>query len=306
MVNLKVTLSGWELDNPVIASSGTYGYGALFSEFYDVNLLGSFSIKGTTREPRLGNPQPRTAECTYGILSSVGLENPGVDAVIREELPKLAAFYHKKILANVCGSSVEEYAYVARRFDQCEQVGILEINLSCPNVKQGGMSFGTDPEMVHTITRTIKSTVSKPVYIKLSANVADIVPIAVAAQDGGADGLCMVNTMPGIRIDLKTRRPVLGTVTGGYSSPAMFPISARMVYQAYEAVKIPIVGLSGVTTARDVLEMMMAGASAVQVGSANLLNPCACVEIIRDLPIEMERHGIQNIRDIIGVAHSAG
>ena len=303
MADLRVNLSGWELDNPVIASSGTYGYGALFTELYDIDRLGSFAIKGTTREERFGNPQPRTAECTYGVLSSVGLQNPGIDAVLSEELPKLAHFYHKKVLANVCGFSVEEYAYVAGRFDACEQVGIIEVNLSCPNVRDGGMSFGTDPELVKEITRAVKSVTTKPVYVKLTSAVSSIVPIAAACQEAGADGICMVNTMPGIRIDLKTRRPVLGTVTGGYSTPAMFPIAARMVYQAYKEVDIPIIGLGGITTARDVLEMMMCGASAVQVGSANLLDPMACIRIIEALPEEMEKYGIEKISDIVGAAH---
>lgn len=303
MADLKVSLSGWELDNPVIASSGTYGYGALFAELYDINRIGSFSIKGTTRHERFGNPQPRTAECANGVLSSIGLQNPGVDAVINEELPKLKSFYRKKLFANVCGSSVDEYAYVAQRFDASEQVGIIEVNLSCPNVRDGGMSFGTSPDMIKEITRAVKSVTTKPVYIKLTSAVSNIVTMALACQEAGADGLCMVNTMPGIRIDLRTRRPVLGTVTGGYSTPAMLPISARMVYQAYREVDIPIVGLGGITTARDVLEMMMCGAAAVQVGSANLLDPMACIRIIDSLPEEMNRYGIEKIADIVGAAH---
>lgn len=303
MAELKTTLSGWELDNPVIASSGTYGYGLLFTDIYDVNCLGSFSIKGTTREERFGNPLPRVAECAYGVLSSVGLQNPGIDAVMSEELPKLARFYHKKIFANVCGFSVEEYAYVAERFDASEQVGIIEVNLSCPNVRDGGASFGTNPEMVREITKAVKSVTSKPVYIKLPSGVTDIVSVALACQEGGADGVCMVNTLLGIRIDLKNRKPVLGATMGGYSSPAMFPIAARMVYQAYEALDIPIVGIGGVTTARDVIEMMMCGASAVQVGSANLLDPRTCMNIIDALPGEMEKYGISKIREIIGAAH---
>lgn len=303
MGGLNVALSGWELDNPVIASSGTYGYGLLFTDIYDVNRLGAFSIKGTTREERFGNPQPRAAECTYGVLSSVGLQNPGIDAVINEELPKLGKFYHKKVLANTCGFSVDEYVYVASRFDECEQVGIIELNLSCPNVKNGGMSFGTAPGTVSEITREVKAAVAKPVYVKLPSAMTDPAAIAAACQEAGADGICMVNTFPGIKVDLKSRRPVLGTVTGGYSTPAMFPIAARMVYQAYSAVTIPIIGLGGVTTARDVLEMMMCGASAVQVGAANLLDPRACMNIIEDLPGEMEKYGVDTLSEIIGAAH---
>lgn len=303
MADLKVSLSGWELDNPIIAASGTYGYGLLFTDLYDIERLGSFSIKGTTREERFGNPQPRTAECDFGVLSSVGLQNPGIDAVINVELPKLSGFYGKKVLANVCGFSVDEYVYVAERFDECEQVGILEVNLSCPNVHSGGMSFGTDPVMVEKITSAVKAAVKKPVYIKLSSAVTDISTIAVACERAGADGVCIANTMPGIRIDLKRRKPVLGTVTGGYSSPAMFPIAARMVYQAYQAVSIPIIGIGGISSARDVIEMMMCGASAVEIGSANLLDPMICADIIDALPAEMEKYGIDPLRSIIGAAH---
>lgn len=303
MVNLKVNLSGWELDNPIIASSGTYGYGLLFTDLYDVNRLGSFSIKGTTGEERFGNPQPRTAECKFGVLSSVGLQNPGVEAVISTELPKLSGFFHKKVLANVCGSSTDEYVYVASRFDSCEQVGILEINLSCPNVKSGGMSFGTDPGKVKEIISEIRSVTKKPIYAKLSSAVTDIVPIALACEEAGADGLSLANTMPGIRVDLRTRKPVLATVTGGYSSPAMFPISARLVYQTYKAVNIPIIGLGGISSAHDVLEMMMCGASAVQIGAANLLDPMACINILEALPDEMEKYGISDINEMVGAAH---
>ena len=303
MVNLKVNLSGWEIDNPIIASSGTYGYGLLFTDLYDVNRLGSFSIKGTTGEERFGNPQPRTAECRFGVLSSVGLQNPGVEAVIETELPKLSKFFHKKILANVCGSSLEEYVYVASRFDTCDQVGILEINLSCPNVKSGGMSFGTDQAKAREIIKAIREVTTKPIYAKLSSAVTDIVPIAVACEEAGADGLCLANTMPGIKVDLKTRRPILATVTGGYSSPAMFPISARLVYQTNKAVNIPIIGLGGISCAHDVIEMMMCGASAVQVGAANLLDPMACINILEELPIEMKKYGINDIGEIIGAAH---
>lgn len=304
MVDLKVNLSGWELDNPIIASSGTFGYGRLYQDIYDVNLLGSFSIKGTSREARFGNPLPRTAECSYGVLSSVGIQNPGIEAVLEQELPELEKICRKKYIANVCGFSAEEYAYVAERFDSVEQVGILEVNLSCPNVHGGGASFGADPALAGEITAAVKASVKKPVYVKLSSAVTDVVAIAKACEQAGADGLVMVNTMQGIRIDLRTRKPVLGTVVGGYSTPAMLPISARMVYQTYEAVKIPIVGVGGITTARDVLEMMMCGASAVQVGSANLLNPRVCVDIIEALPAEMEQLGIERIRDIVGAAHA--
>ena len=303
MVNLKVSLGELELENPIIASSGTYGYGTAFLDFYDVNRLGSFSLKGTTGEERFGNPLPRAAECKYGVLSSVGLQNPGVEAVLQNELPELAKVYHKKVMANVCGFSPEEYAYVAERISTADIVGIVELNLSCPNVHDGGMAFGTDPKNVNRITKAVKEVSSKPVYVKLTSAVTDIVSIARAAEEAGADGLCVANTMPGIKIDLRTRRPVLGSIKGGYSSPAMFPLSARMVYDIYEAVNIPIIGVGGICSAADVIEMMMCGASAVQVGSQNLLHPSICVDILDELPSVMEKYGIENIKDITGAAH---
>lgn len=305
MGNLKVTLSGWELDNPIIASSGTFGYGSLYQDIYDINLLGSFSLKGTTAEERFGNPMPRSAECSYGILSSVGLQNPGVDFVLNTELPKLARHFQKKVFANICGSSIDEYVLVASRFDSSDQVGILELNLSCPNVRVGGMGFGTTPDMAAAVTKSVRAATTKPLYVKLSSNAADLTAIACACEQAGADGLCMVNTMPGIKIDLRSRKPVLGNVIGGYSSPAMLPISERMVYEAYKAVHIPIIGVGGIEKAEDVLEMMMAGATAVEIGSANLLDPGICRDILAALPAVMDKYGIRDINEIIGAAHRA-
>ena len=303
MVNTKVSLCSLELDNPIIPASGTFGFGYEFAEIYDINILGSFSFKGTTLEPRFGNPTPRIAECTSGMINSVGLQNPGVDKVISEELPKLKKCFNKKVIANVGGFSLEEYTTVCRKLDNEEQVGILEVNISCPNVHNGGMSFGTDPEMAYKVTKAVKDVCKKPVIIKLSPNVTDIVSIAKACEDAGADGISLINTLLGMRINLKTKKPVIANKMGGFSGSAIFPVALRMVYQVYDAVKIPVVGMGGVTSAKDVIEMMLAGATAVQVGAANLIDPMACKTIIEDLPKEMEKYGINNLKDIIGGAH---
>ena len=303
MVNTKVNLCGLELDNPIIPASGTFGFGYEFAEIYDINVLGSFSFKGTTLEPRFGNPTPRIAECTSGMINSVGLQNPGVDKVISEELPKLKKCFNKKVIANVGGFSLEEYTTVCEKLDNQEQVGILEVNISCPNVHKGGMSFGTDPQMAYKVTKAVKAVCKKPVIIKLSPNVTDIVSIAKACEDAGADGISLINTLLGMRINLKTRKPVIANKMGGFSGSAIFPVALRMVYQVYDAVKIPVVGMGGVTSAKDVIEMMLAGATAVQVGAANLIDPMACKTIIEDLPKEMEKYGINNLKDIIGGAH---
>ena len=302
MVDTRVTLSGITLDNPVIPASGTFGFGQEFRGFYDINMLGTFSFKGTTREPRFGNLTPRIAECTAGMLNAVGLQNPGVEHVIAHELPELATFFHKPVMANVNGFSVEEYAYVAAALDSQPQVGWLEVNISCPNVHGGGMAFGTNPNNAAAVTRAVKAVAKKPVYIKLSPNVTDIVAIAKACEDAGADGLSLINTLLGMRISLKTRKPVLANTMGGFSGPAIFPIALRMVYQVAKAVKIPVIGMGGVATAEDVLEMMLAGATAVQVGAQNLVNPYACREIIEALPQAMEKYRIQTLTDIIGGA----
>ncbi len=303
MVNTKVNLCGLDLDNPIIPASGTFGFGYEFAEIYDINVLGSFSFKGTTMEPRFGNPTPRIAECTSGMINSVGLQNPGVDKVISEELPKLKKCFNKKVIANVGGFSLEEYTTVCEKLDNEEQVGILEVNISCPNVHNGGMSFGTDPQMAYKVTKAVKDVCKKPVIIKLSPNVTDIVSIAKACEDAGADGISLINTLLGMRINLKTRKPVIANKMGGFSGSAIFPVAVRMVYQVYDAVKIPVVGMGGVTSAKDVIEMMLAGATAVQVGAANLIDPMACKTIIEDLPKEMEKYGINNLKDIIGGAH---
>ena len=303
MVDTKVILSGWELDNPVIPASGTFGYGYEFAELYDINCLGTFSCKGTTREPRFGNETPRIAECSGGMLNAVGLQNPGVEAVISEELPKLSRCFRKQIIANVSGFSLDEYAYTCARMDAEPQVGLIEVNISCPNVHAGGMAFGTSPEAAAAVTEAVKKVTAKPVYIKLSPNVTDIVSIARACADAGADGLSLINTLLGLRVDLRARRPVLANVTGGLSGPAVFPVALRMVYQVYEAVDLPIIGMGGVSSARDVIEMMLAGATAVQVGAANLRDPFACRDVVADLPREMERLGIDSLKDIIGGAH---
>ena len=300
MADTKVTLSGLTLDNPVIPASGTFGFGREFADFYDINILGSFSFKGTTREPRFGNPTPRIAETPAGMLNSVGLQNPGVEAVIGEELPRLREIFHKPVIANVSGFSVEEYRDCCRLLDKEEQVGLLEVNISCPNVRHGGMAFGTSPENAAAVTRAVKEVTHKPVYIKLSPNVTDIVAVAKACEEAGADGLSLINTLLGMRIDLKTGRPILANVMGGLSGPAIFPVALRMVYQVAGAVSIPVMGMGGVSTARDVIEMMMAGATAVQVGAANLADPYACKKIIEDLPRVMEELGIQSLSSIIG------
>ena len=302
MVNTKVTLSGITLDNPVIPASGTFGYGYEFAELYDINILGSFSFKGTTKEPRFGNPLPRIAECPAGMINSVGLQNPGVEKVISEELPKLAKCFNKPVIANVSGFSIEEYAYTCALLDKEPQVGILEVNISCPNVHHGGMSFGTDPEAAAAVTRAVKAVTTKPVYIKLTPNVTDIVAIAKACEEAGADGIALINTMMGMRIDLKTKKPVIANKMGGFSGSAIFPVAVRMVYQVAEAVNIPVIGMGGVSSAEDVIEMMLAGATAVEIGAANLVNPYICKEIIEDLPRVMEKYNIKVLNDIIGGA----
>lgn len=301
MVDTSVVLSGVKLDNPVIPASGTFGYGNEFKDFYDINILGSFSFKGTTRDVRFGNPTPRIAECTAGMINAVGLQNPGIDAVIAEELPRLKTFFHKPVIANISGFSVEEYAYCCERIDKEEQVGIIEVNVSCPNVRHGGMSFGTCPEAAAEVTRAVKAVTTKPVYIKLSPNVTDIVSIARACEEAGADGLCLINTMLGMRVDMKRRRPVIANTMGGFSGAAIFPVAVRMVYQVAKACSIPVIGCGGVQSAKDVIEMMMAGATAVEVGAANLVNPYASKIIVEELPVEMEKLGIDRLSDIIGV-----
>ena len=303
MVNTKVTLSGITLDNPVIPASGTFGFGYEFADIYDINILGSISCKGTTKDPRFGNPTPRIAECTQGLINSVGLQNPGIDKVISEELPKLAKVYSKPVIANISGFSIDDYAYSCEKIDSHPQVGIIEVNISCPNVHNGGMSFGTDPNTALAVTKAVKDVTTKPVYIKLSPNVTDITEIARACEQGGADGISLINTLMGMRIDLKTKKPVIANKMGGFSGPAILPVAVRMVYQVYEAVDIPIIGMGGVSCAEDVIEMMLAGASAVQVGAANLVDPCACKTIIEDLPAVMQKYGIDSLQDIIGGSH---
>ena len=302
-MSTQVSLCGITLDNPVIPASGTFGYGYEFAELYDINQLGSFSFKGTTREPRFGNPTPRIAECTSGMINAVGLQNPGVEAVIAQELPQLKKCFHKPVMANVSGFSVADYAYTCQRLDAQEQVGWLEVNVSCPNVHGGGMSFGTQPEAAAEVTRAVKAVTTKPVIIKLSPNVTDIVSIAKACEDAGADGISLINTMLGMRIDLRRRRPVIANTMGGFSGPAIFPVALRMVYQVSKAVSIPVVGMGGVSSAEDVIEMMLAGATAVEVGAANLINPFASLEIVKALPAVMQKYGIENLSDIIGGAH---
>lgn len=302
MGRLSVDLCGITLDNPIIPASGTFGFGYEFAELYDINVLGTFSFKGTTKDPRFGNPTPRIAECTAGMINAVGLQNPGVEKVIGEELPKLAKCFDKKVMANVSGFAVEDYAYTCEQLDKCEQVGWLEVNVSCPNVHGGGMSFGTNPEAAAEVTAAVKKVTTKPVIIKLSPNVTDIVSIAKACEAAGADGISLINTLLGMRIDLKTKKPVIANKMGGFSGSAIFPVAVRMVYQVANAVNIPIVGMGGVTTAEDVIELMLAGASAVEVGAANLVNPYACRDIINDLPRAMDKYGINNLSDIIGGA----
>ena len=298
MKDLSVTLSGVKLDNPIIPASGTYGFGQEFLPFYDINILGSLSFKGTTAESRFGNPTPRIAECPNGMLNSVGLQNPGVDHIIAHELPALRKVFHKPIVANISGFSIDEYVNCVEKLTKEDQVEILEVNISCPNVHGGGMAFGTSPEAAASVTRAVKQVATKPVYIKLSPNVTDIVSIAKACEEAGADGLSLINTLLGMRIDLNRRKPILANVMGGYSGPGIFPVAVRMVYQVTGAVKIPVIGMGGISTARDVIEMMMAGAKAVQVGAANLVNPYACKEIIEQLPVEMEKLGIERLSDI--------
>ena len=300
MGEMKVTLCGIELDNPIIPASGTFGYGYEFAELYDINMLGTFSFKGTTKDARFGNPTPRIAECPAGMINAVGLQNPGVDAVIGNELPKLAKCFDKKVMANVSGFSVEDYVYTCEKLDKCEQVGWLEVNVSCPNVHGGGMSFGTSPESAAEVTRAVKAATTKPVILKLSPNVTDIVSIAKACEEAGADGISLINTLLGMRIDLRTRKPVIANTMGGFSGSAIFPVAVRMVYQVAHAVKIPVIGMGGVSTAEDVIEMMLAGATAVEVGAANLINPYACRDIIRDLPAAMAKYKIDNLSGIIG------
>ena len=302
MADTDVTLSGIRLDNPVIPASGTFGFGKEFREYYDLNILGTFSFKGTTLEPRFGNPTPRVAECTAGMLNAVGLQNPGVQHVIDHELPELAAFFHKPVMANISGFSVEEYVEVARLLDTQPQVGWLEVNVSCPNVHGGGMAFGTSAENAAAVTRAVKAVTAKPVYIKLSPNVTDIVSIARACEDAGADGLSLINTLLGMRIDLKTGKHLLANRTGGLSGPAILPVALRMVWQVAQAVHIPVIGMGGIASAEDVLEMMYAGATAVQVGAQNLVNPFACKEIIEALPQAMEKYHIRSLQNIIGGA----
>ena len=302
MVNTKVNLCGITLDNPVIPASGTFGFGYEFAELYDINCLGTFSFKGTTRLPRFGNPTPRIAECTSGMINAVGLQNPGVEAVIREELPRLKKVFHKPVMANISGFSVEDYAYTCGLLDREEQVGWLEVNVSCPNVHGGGMSFGTKPEAAAEVTRAVKAAAHKPVIIKLSPNVTDIVSIAKACEEAGADGISLINTLLGMRIDIKTGRPVIANTMGGFSGPAIFPVALRMVYQVSRAVGIPVVGMGGVDSAEAVIEMMMAGACAVEVGAANLTDPFASKRIVESLPAAMEKYGITDLNDIIGRA----
>lgn len=304
MVNTKVNLSGWELDNPVIPASGTFGYGKEFAELYDINILGTFSFKGTTVEPRFGNPTPRIAESDTGIINSIGLQNPGMEHVIAHELPEMKKFFRKKVIANVSGFSVDDYVKLCEAFGKQEQVGILEVNVSCPNVNGDGLPIGTSCDNVYDITKAVKNVTDKPIYVKLSPNVTDIVAIARSAEEAGADGISLINTMTGMRINLKTMRPIIAKKIAGYSGRALFPVALRMVYQVYEAVKLPIIGIGGVSSAEDVLEMMMAGATAVGVGAANLLDPYASKTIIEDLPAVMQKYKISNLSDIIGGAHN--
>lgn len=304
MGRLSVNLCGEELDNPVIPASGTFGYGYEFAELYDINCLGTFSFKGTTKEPRFGNPTPRIAECTAGMINAVGLQNPGVDKVISEELPKLRKCFNKKVMANVSGFSVDEYAYTCERLDSQEQVGWLEVNVSCPNVHGGGMSFGTDPKAAAQVTKAVKAVTKKSVIIKLSPNVTDIVSIAKACEDAGADGISLINTLLGMRIDLRAKKPVIANTMGGFSGSAIFPVALRMVYQVSSAVNIPVVGMGGVSSAEDVIEMMLAGATAVEIGAANLVDPFICKKIVEALLAAADKYNINELKDIIGGAHN--
>ncbi len=300
---LKVNLCGIDIDNPVIPASGTFGFGYEFAEIYDINCLGTFSFKGTTKDPRFGNPTPRIAECSSGLLNAVGLQNPGVEKVISEELPKLRECFHKPVMANISGFAVDEYVYTCQKIDKEDQVGWLEVNISCPNVHGGGMSFGTDPEAAASVVHAVKAVTTKPVIIKLTPNVTDVVAIAKACEEAGADAISLINTMLGMRIDLAKKAPLIANTTGGFSGPAVFPVAVRMVYQVSQAVNIPVIGIGGVSTAEDVIEMMMAGATAVEVGAANLVNPFACKEIIDNLPAVMDKYGIEKLSDIVGIAH---
>lgn len=302
--DISVTLSGLRLDNPIIPASGTFGFGEEFAQLYDINVLGSFSFKGTTREKRFGNPTPRIAECEGGMLNSVGLANPGIDEVIGEELPALRKIFKKPVVANISGFSIDEYVYNCERIDKEDQVGIIEVNISCPNVHDGGLAFGTSPESAAAVTKAVKAVTTKPVYMKLSPNVTDIAAIAKACEEAGADGVSLINTLMGMRIDIKTGRHILANKTGGMSGPCIFPLAVRMVYQVYEAVKIPIIGMGGVSSARDVIELMYAGATAVQVGAANLVDPYVCPKIIEELPKLCAELGIEKLTDIIGKAHN--
>ena len=303
MVNTKVNLCGLTLDNPVIPASGTFGYGYEFAELYDINCLGTFSFKGTTKDPCFGNPTPRIAECPDGMINAVGLQNPGVERVIAEELPKLKQCFHKPVMANISGFSVEDYVYTCEKLDKEEQVGWLEVNISCPNVHGGGMAFGTSPDAAAEVTRAVKAVTTKPVIVKLSPNVTSITDIAAAVESAGADGISLINTLLGMRIDLKTKRPVIANKMGGFSGHAILPVALRMVYQVYETVKIPIVGIGGVSTAEEVIEMMLAGATAVEIGAANLVNPYVCRDIVEKLPEVMSKYRINSLSEIIGGAH---
>ena len=301
MVDLSVNLAGVRLDNPVIPASGTFGFGEEFKGLYDLDILGAISFKGTTVAPRLGNPVPRIAECSSGLINSVGLQNPGLDAVIAEQLPRMRSFFHKPIIANISGFAVEEFVTLAERLSREPQVEIIEVNVSCPNVHGGGMSFGTDPKSAAEVTRSVKQVSARPVFVKLSPNVTDIVAVAKACEEAGADGICLINTLLGMRIDIARRKPVIANKMGGFSGPAVFPVALRMVYQVSKACSIPVMGCGGVASADDVIEMMMAGATAVQVGAANLVNPYACKQIVEDLPKRMESLGIEKLSDIIGI-----
>ena len=303
MVNTKTSLCGVELTNPVIPASGTFGFGYEFSDIYDINVLGAISIKGTTKEPRFGNPTPRIAECTAGLINSIGLQNPGIDAVIETEIPKLRKVYYKPIIANISGFSIDEYVHCCEKINNVKDVQIIEVNISCPNVHNGGMSFGTEAKNAEAVVKAVRNVTDKPLFIKLTPNVTDIVEIAKACEQGGADGISLINTSQGMRIDLKRRKPVIANKIGGFSGRAIFPIALKMVYQVYGAVKLPIMGIGGVASAEDVIEMMMAGASAVQVGAENLVNPYACRDIINNLPYVMNKYKIENLSDIIGEAH---
>lgn len=301
--DMTTTLSGIELDNPVIPASGTFGFGYEFVPFYDINILGSISLKGTTKDARYGNELPRIAECKKGLINSIGLQNPGIDKVISEELPRLRKFFKKPLIANISGFSIDEYTYCCELMDKEEQVEIIELNISCPNVHNGGMAFGTNPESAKEVTKAVKAVTTKPLYVKLTPNVTNIVEIAKAVEEGGADGVVLINTLLGMRINLKTKKPVIANKMGGFSGPAIFPVALRMVYQVYEAVNIPIIGVGGIETAEDVIEMMLAGASAIEIGAANLKNPYACKDIIENLPTVMDKYGIDSLKEIIGKAH---